>query len=373
MKEEEKQEDPVLAAESEDVEFPCGQCGASMSWDPDADALTCAYCGNRVEVPRTAGTIVERALEDAPEAQRGLGIELRVTACDSCGARVTFDGKDTAERCVFCGSPNVLAQDANRNAIRPESLVPLDVGRDEVRANFQGWLKSLWFRPNALKKAQTSQAVGIYVPFWTFDAQVHSDWSADSGTYYYVTVPYTTMVNGKPVTRTRQERRTRWSPAWGSRDDVYDDHAVHASLGQPGDLVRQLGDFALAGLVPYQPEYLAGWRAEEYSVDLEAGWGIARDEIVASQDVRCGGDVPGDTYRNLSVRNRIRDVRWKHVLLPIWSLQYRFRGKVYTVLVHGQSGKVVGKAPYSWAKISLLVLSIVVVVGAAALAIAATN
>ena len=344
-----------------------------MSWDPGADALTCAYCGHRVEVPRAEGTIVERALDDAPAAERGLGVELRVTECDTCGARVTFDGKETAERCVFCGSPNVLAQEANRNAIRPESLVPLDVGREEVRANFQRWLKSLWFRPNALKKARTSSAVGIYVPFWTFDAKIHSDWSADSGTYYYVTVPYTTMVNGKPVTRTRRERRTRWRPAWGSRDDVYDDHAIHASLGQPGDLVLKLGEFALGGLVAYRPEYLAGWRAEEYSIDLEDGWELARRDLVASQEARCAGDVPGDTHRHLRVQNRIRDVRWKHVLLPIWSLQYRFRGKVYTVLVHGQSGRVVGKAPYSWAKILGLVLGIGVAVAVVALVVSASR
>ena len=56
------------------------------------------------------------------------------------------------------------------------------------------------------------------------------------------------------------------------------------------------------------------------------------------------------------MQNEITDVRWKHVLLPIWSLQYQFRDKTYTVLVHGQSGHCVGDAPYSWIKILLFVL-----------------
>ena len=51
------------------------------------------------------------------------------------------------------------------------------------------------------------------------------------------------------------------------------------------------------------------------------------------------------------------------MLLPIWSVQYRFAGKLYTVLVHGQSGKVVGQAPWSFAKIGLFVLAIALAIG----------
>jgi hypothetical protein len=111
--------------------------------------------------------------------------------------------------------------------------------------------------------------------------------------------------------------------------------------------------------VPYRPEYLAGWRAEEYTVDLDDGWVEGRERIVAEQHARCGSDAPGDTHRNLRVRNDIGGVRWKHVLLPIWSLQYRFGGKVYTVLIHGQTGRVVGNASLSRVKIVLLIFGII--------------
>ena len=115
--------------------------------------------------------------------------------------------------------------------------------------------------------------------------------------------------------------------------------------------------FDLSKLVPYRPEYLAGWRAEEYAIDLAQGWEAGQARIVATQESRCSSDVPGDTQRNLRVQNRISDVRWKHVLLPIWSLTYAHAGKHYAVLVHGETGKVVGDAPYSFAKIALLVLA----------------
>jgi hypothetical protein len=356
---------------SEAPEFPCDGCGATLRWDPAEDALSCEFCGNVSAVPRATERIIERGLDEAPSA-RGFGLELRVTNCDNCGARVTFEGTETADACVYCGSANVLSQEANRNAIRPESLVPLDVSKEEVAANFERWRRGLWFRPNALKHLRKFEAVGLYVPYWTFDAQVHSDWSADSGTYYYVTETYTTQVNGKTVTRTRQVRKTRWRPAWGSRDDTYDDWLVPASKGLDAGHLEDLGDFDTTVLVPYAPQYLAGWRAEEYSIDLEDGWGLGRDGIVGSQHSRCAGDIPGDTYRNLSVQNDIGGVRWKHVLLPIWSLQYRFKGEVYTVLVHGQSGRVVGDAPFSWVKILVAVLGVLAVI-AVVMAVAAAQ
>ncbi len=346
----------TLTGESPREDFPCDTCGADLRWDPDDDALACDHCGARVAVPRAEGTVLERPLAAAADAARGLGLALRVLQCGTCGARLTLEGADTSTSCAWCGSSQVLAQEANRNALRPESLVPMDVGEDAVHEGFRRWVAGLWFRPNGLKKAAAVEAVGIYAPFWTFDARVHSDWSADAGYHYWVTQTYTTRVNGKRVTRTRRVRKTRWRPAWGERDDVFDDLLVGASAGLPADLVEALGDFDTSALVPYRPEYLAGWRAEEYRLDLEGAWEQGRERIERVQRERCAGDVPGDTYRGLRVHNRISDVRWKHCLLPVWSLVYRHGGKPYRVLVHGQTGRVVGRAPWSWVKILVAVL-----------------
>ena len=260
-----------------------------------------------------------------------------------------------------------MPQAANRNVLRPESVIPLGVCRDTAAAGFRRWLAGLWFRPGALKQLQRFDAVGVYVPYWSFDAAVHSEWSADAGHYYYVTRTVPVRVGGRMQLQTQRVRQVRWVPAWGKRDDAYDDYLVNASRGLSEPLVAKLGGFDTRALVPYRPEYLAGWRAEEYQLDLESAWQAARRSIQALQEQRCAGDVPGDTHRRLAVHSDIGEVRWKHVLLPIWSLRYEFGGKPYSVLIHGQTGRVVGKAPWSAAKILLALL----VAGAAiALAIA---
>ena len=61
-------------------------------------------------------------------------------------------------------------------------------GSDQVRDSLRRWYGSRWFAPNMLKTAAlTDTAKGLYIPYWTFDAQVHADWTAESGYYYYET------------------------------------------------------------------------------------------------------------------------------------------------------------------------------------------
>jgi Zn finger protein HypA/HybF involved in hydrogenase expression len=351
------------AASRARVDLDCDVCDAPLRWAPEARALVCDHCGARRQVLASDALIVERPLEARAieEASTGYGLDLRVLACETCGARTALEGSATSDRCPFCGSARVLDQGAHRKRIRPESLVPLEVGREVVQAEFQKWIRSRWFRPNALARQKDFHAVGVYVPAWTFDARAYSRWTAQSGTYYWETDHVTVMVNGKATRQARQVRKVRWRPAAGERSDVFDDAQVLASKGVDTELAERLGRFDGAGLVPYRPEYLAGWRAEEYQVDLEEGWRRCREVLEATQRSRCAADVPGDTQRALHVETHLSEVRWKHVLLPLWSLTYEFRGKPYAVLVHGQSGRIVGRAPLSWVKILLLVLGLAAV------------
>jgi len=352
------------------VALECDGCGAPLRWAPEERALACDHCGAKRQVLVRDTLIVERPLEREAirTAATGFGLELRVLACETCGARTALEGASVSDRCPFCGSARVLDQGSHRQGLRPESLVPLHVSRAQVEASFGKWIRSRRFRPNALARQRQFAAVGVYVPAWTFDARAYSRWTAQAGTYYWDTEYVTVHVNGRAQRQARQVRKVRWRPAEGERRDVFDDVYVLASKGVDADLARRLGRFDGSSLVPYQPEYLAGWRAEEYQVDLEDGWHIGRAEMESTQRGRCASDVPGDTHRALRVETALSDVHWKHVLLPLWSLTYEFRGKPYAVLVHGQSGKVVGEAPISWWKVLALVLTVAAAIGLIALA-----
>ncbi len=351
--------------------WKCEACGAEQHYDAKTRLLRCDFCGATRPVPAGAGAIVEHDLFAGLELlPQGLGTANdKVTRCNECGATVHFSGDRTAVQCAFCGSSSVLVQTDNRKLLRPESLVPFAVDKQTSRDAFLRWLKSLWFRPSDLQRlARVDELAGVYVPFWTYDAHVDSSWTADAGYYYYVSEEYEAQENGQTVLKTREIRHTRWEDAWGQRADDYDDVLVCASVGLPQGLADSLRSFDTSQLQPYTPGYLAGWSAEEYAVDLRAGFVTAQAKMDADQQQRCSGDVPGDTQRSLSVQSTYSNLTFKHVLLPIWIAAYRYDKKVFRFLVNGQTGEVQGKAPYSTWKIlgaiaaTITLLAILVVV-----------
>lgn len=366
-------------AEGGGQDFPCTQCGAKLHYDAGVLAMVCPYCGHKETIPTGGGAAFGQQQGYGPQAghagvrevpieegfrlaQRGLGVQVATIQCGDCGATVNVGQGERTTKCAFCGSAKVLSQETNQQAIRPESLVPFQITKEAANGKFGQWLSSLWFRPNDLKRmAKVQEMGGVYVPFWTFDAHVDSQWSADRGWYYYETETYTSYENGRSVTRTRQVQRVRWESAWGRRQDFHDDTLVCAGKGLPVELVDTFVTFNTKQLVPYQPAFLAGWRAEAYALDLMPAWGQGQQKMANAQQTRCAGDVGGDTHRNLNVQNTFYQVTFKHVLLPIWIAAYRYNGKVYRFLVNGQTGEVVGKAPWSVWKITAAVVTVLAI------------
>jgi DNA-directed RNA polymerase subunit RPC12/RpoP len=342
--------------------YPCRQCGAQLTYDAATRGMVCGHCGLKEAVaitaapgPGAAAMIREIPLEQGMHlAMRGPGIQVTTIQCNTCGATVNVGQGERTTKCAFCGSETVLQVQTNEAAIRPESLVPFAIAREAANKRFGDWLAGLWWRPNDLKKmAQVQEMGGVYVPYWTFNANVASQWTAQRGWYYYETEYYQTTENGQTVTRERQVQRTRWEPASGWRNDSYQNVLVCAGRGLPPQLADKVTAFDVRQLVPYQGNYLAGWRAEQYSLDLMPGWQQGMQKMIDGQHGKCGRDVGGDTHQGLSVNNTFSAITFKHVLLPIWIAVYRYHGKPFQFLVNGQTGEVVGVAPWSWVKITL--------------------
>jgi hypothetical protein len=186
--------------------YNCPLCGGEAVWNPAKQALICAFCGTEspAALAERGGdkAIVEhdlvQALRSIPDDARGWQVEKISVRCQSCQAISVLDAGTIAERCDFCGSAQLVPYAAVKDAFRPESLLPLKVAESGARDLIRAWYKRQWLAPNALAvRAMTDTAKGIYLPYWTFDAGAHADWSADSGTYYY------TSERGKRVRRVR--------------------------------------------------------------------------------------------------------------------------------------------------------------------------
>jgi hypothetical protein len=73
--------------------------------------------------------------------------------------------------------------------------------------------------------------------------------------------------------------------------------------------------------------------------------------------------IGGDQQRIMSQNTQYDALTYKHVLLPVWILAYRYGDKPFRVVVNATSGKVHGERPYSAVKIALAVIAGLVLVG----------
>ena len=103
---------------------------------------------------------------------------------------------------------------------------------------------------------------------------------------------------------------------------------------------------------------LAGWIAEESSVDRVACMGDARSEVKDRLGRKLAAFMPGDSHRRLRYTAEFSEETAALVLLPVWigTARYGSKEKQVRVLLNGQTGEVVGQVPKSWWKITFLAL-----------------
>jgi predicted RNA-binding Zn-ribbon protein involved in translation (DUF1610 family) len=344
--------------------FACPACGAEAVWNPAKQALVCPFCATVSPAHvDDRGAIVEHdlvaALRALPDAARGFLPQAKQVRCRSCNAISVLDAARQAQNCPFCGSAQLVPYAQAKPAFRPEGVLPFRVSETQAREGIRRWYGSLWLAPSALKRrALTDTVRGVYLPYWTFDAQVEADWTADAGHYYYES--QTVWVNGQA--RTQQVRKVRWEPASGHVSHFFDDDLVCASVGVQPALIRGIEPFPTKESKPYDAAYVAGWVVERYQIDLVGAAQRARAGMDAKLQTMCASQVPGDTYRNLAVHPDYSQQTFKHILAPVWLLQYSYGARSFQCVMNGVTGAVSGRYPKSPWKIALIVLVVIVVV-----------
>lgn len=349
----ENQEEQILSENTEAItDKKCPNCGATVTFNPKTGKLHCEYCGYEKELPKPEeeNTIVEMDFEAALHTQSfNWGEQKKSVECKQCGAVTIYDVLETAAVCPFCGSTSVMPA-ATEETIAPGAVCPFIVTKESVVENFSKWLKRKWFTPRKAKKNARPKAFqGIYLPYWTYDAQTTSNFTARAG--------YDKKVKKKDGS---YETQTDWRHVSGVYQEFIDDQTVMASKRHEDSGVKKCEPFELEKLVPYNPQVLAGFAAERYSIGLKEGWDKAQDSIHSKLDSHISSYVKSqwrcDRVSSVRFSTLYSNITYKYILVPVWISSFKFKDKVYQFVVNGQTGKVGGKAPVSAFRVILAVL-----------------
>ncbi len=324
--------------------FKCNSCGNFLRYDPDTNKMKCSYCDSTYELQPTTSAI-ELQYTSISEKDYEDWIGEKTIKCSSCGAVVSLENYQTATNCPFCNAPNVISID-NIVGIKPNAILPFKISQQKAQTFYQKWIKNRIFAPrNLRKKSLTQEMKGVYIPCFTFDTQSHSKYSIRYGQYYYVTVG-----SGK---NRHQERRVRWYVDSGTQDDNFDDLQIEASQQITQKEMGQMGGFDTQNSVRYHNQFVSGYYSERYSKSLDESWidaqKLANNKIVQEIKNRYNADVVD--YCN--VESEFYKTTYKYCLVPMWLIKYNYDNKKYGCVLNGRNGKIIGKAPLSWVKVSL--------------------
>ena len=257
----------------------------------------------------------------------------RVLRCDDCGAAVGYDAELQAPRCGFCGATMHVEQ-----PVDPVELatlrVPFEVEREEAFVVLRTWLSSRgWFAPRALRdEAVLHELTGLSWAGWVVNARAEVAWTADSNA---------------------GAKRSAWAPHAGQVTVSFEDLVVPASRGLTRPECEKLAPHYDVGTALAASGDEAS--IERFEAQRSAARGLVLRAIEAHAATRVERHIPGDRFRNVHVACRLEAMTTDRVALPAWILAYRFRGRPYRAIVHGQkSGIVIGRAPIDRAKVALL-------------------
>lgn len=121
---------------------------------------------------------------------------------------------------------------------------------------------------------------------------------------------------------------------------------VDGSTHFDNDIMNSIEPFDYDKLVPFNHSYLSGFLAEKYDVDAEAASADALKRAHNSAIDVLESDT--NIYTTTSVKKDELNITIKtneYVLLPVWLLNVKYKDKIYTFAMNGETGKIVGNIP----------------------------
>lgn len=326
--------------------FDCPQCGGRMRFDAELMNLKCAHCGFIQAVEEVSLRDGAHPLDFTLPTARGhlWAAGERRFHCPQCGAATLLPAGGKSALCPFCGNAALVEAAEEADLISPDGVIPMALEAEAASAAARRWLGRGLFAPDNLAAVVRHHALRpAYLPFWIFEATLTARWSAEVAEGY--------------------GRNRRWVPRTGEHIAFFRDQLQPASRAVPAGLLKRLPPFDLKKLLAFKPEYLADWPAALYDIALADASLLAREQMVkAVRQELLYKAAPGQQVRNLEAStDHFSGELYKLALLPLWIGTYTYRGRLYQLLINGQTGAAAGDKPVDGVKVALVAVGALVI------------
>lgn len=341
----------------------CPSCDGALEYNPGLDKMECPFCGGMFETqdvmsgqnkqdhvvkmtpPSFNGFGAETGTDTNVYAQPQTGdvtqeaentMECNIYTCTACGAELSVNGVEASTFCAYCGQPTIVFSRVSKE-LMPKYIVPFRIQKDQAVNGIREKLNKGFFVPREIKNFEVERVRGIYVPYFLFDV------------YYYDHQRLKGTVGSGKHKKTKYFLR--------EAECEFKRITCDASKQLNDESSQRLEPYDLRVIKPFEAGYLSGFYADRYDMTDKQLTGVAVGRTKAMFDEQMKRSVRASNVHIIESNPSFKIRNAEYALLPAWFMTFRYNNEPYTMLVNGQTGKVVGAVPFAKKKlISMFVI-----------------
>ena len=326
------------------IEYKCPCCNAGLVFSPHVQQLTCEYCENTFEIDAVrayneantnhTSDIFSWNTDNQQEWSEDEKASLNAYHCPACGGEIITDDTTAASFCPYCGNPTIIPSRLS-GGLKPDAVLPFQKNRQDAINAFQKLCKGKKLLPKDFtSQQQLDKITGMYVPFWLYNCDAYF-----SGNYKATRI-HRWSDSRYNYTRTEHFLLSRNASA------SFSGIPMDASTKMEDIFMESIEPFDYSQMVPFEMGYLTGYLADKYDVPSENGQERIRKRVAQSVTDHIQSSLFGyATVLPANQQLQIQNSQSKYVLLPVWMLNTKYNGKIYTFAMNGQTGKMSGSFP----------------------------
>lgn len=321
----------------------CPACGAALVFDPVTGKMMCESCGNLYETYELSEDYEKRGQKETEyggDAKKVLSedgdtMEVNIYSCTACGAEIMVNDVEVSTFCSYCGQPTLVFSRLE-SARRPRYIIPFKVTKAQAISIIKDNFADGFFVPDDIKNVEMKRVRGIYIPYFLYD--IHYEDTA------YLLGTVGTAQNSKAICYYRKA------------ECDFDKLAFDASVRLDDTVSRKLNPFYPGYLKDFSMEYLSGYYADFHDANedkIRARAILRAKSTFENELIRC---VAANNVRILKNYPKFEMTGIHYALYPAWFATFVNDGKPYTLIINGQTEKLVGSVPYNKEKVKKTIL-----------------
>jgi len=294
------------------------------------------------EASEEKNSLSEMAYEEVMDEIKGEPVaqEKEDFKCPNCNS--IYAGTNICPFCEIEGEEHKKDPEA-RTA---DLMIPFKIDREEAIKIFKKENKLRLLTPFGYKKKVKKNIVGMYMPYYLFDANV-------SGAVLYKARDIKKTEDDK---YTYKERKNYMVKLSGTFD--FDKVLLDVCDKFPDKLNDYIFPYNLEEVVVYDENIIDGYTIVRVNIEDEEMANRIKNKVISASIAELNKSVRHD---KMMVDNNILGVNiktFKYVMLPIWLSMSEYKGKKYVFCMNGSSGKYISRVPLDSTKTIVLGLII---------------